>query len=166
MRFDDARSRTVGTIFVIIFLGSLASSLRYCAETVSNVATLSKLSGYQRTVYTEDKYYKGKHAFGSASWLEDVLPPGRLVNIYDDGDYMYYHSRFNYYLYPRYVPVKENVELESNYGDMSFISRLPYGEYVFAVGIKPKAGKFTIKGKRYAVAARESDGDYLLRALK
>ncbi len=164
---NDARSRTVLVVFILVFLGSLIASLQYVSETFSKSASLSKMTVSERIVTTEDKYYKDRHAYEYSKWIDGILPKNQLFNVYAQDNYMYYHSRFNYYLYPRYIPVNENVELQANFGNMAFLDRLPYGSIVFAISMKPAAGEFGIltaqlRGKTYFAVARQGDGNYLL----
>jgi hypothetical protein len=169
MKLDSRRSKIIFGLFIFFFIGNLIYSTQYILEAFSRSSFLSKLTVDGRNIFIENTYYKGKSSYEYSLWIKRVLPNGQLFNIYDEDSYLYYHSRLNYYLYPQYIPINENIELLANYGRFEFLGRLPYGNVVLAINPKKlrtgSSGGINyvyLKNKRYFLVAKAGNDALLL----
>ncbi len=135
-------------------LTAVISCVQYDVGSARRSLLLSKLSPEGRELYVE-KTYKYPPVYQYAEWLDERLPYGAIYGLYAPGiNYMYYYSRLNYFLWPKYIYADVKVVARINDGDLSALKDLRYGGTVFSPALKPAFRQMTINGRKYFLSGR------------
>lgn len=158
--------KTTYFFFAVMMISTALYCLSYIKESAERSLILSKLTFRERQLYIE-KTYKYQPVYQYAECLDSHLPKGSTFSLYGPKiNYMYYYSRLNYFLWPKYIKADVKVVARINDGDSSAIHDLKYGDVIFTPSLRTDIKSIKINGVKYYVEVRSGNASLLKRVGK
>jgi hypothetical protein len=152
-------------VLLIAVLISSIYTLQNAIETHKRGYLLFKMTYAQKQNYIE-KQFKYEPVYEYCQLINEMIPDKYLYSLYAPrSNYMYYYSRLNYFLYPKYIVAKVSDVSKINEGKLEASKIRDYAGVVFALHLFPtdlylnKNGLYSIElpnGTYYALVHKNN----------